>query len=187
MQEFTYLSNHFLIAMPGLADPNFFQTVTYICSHNSAGALGIVINRPMNLTLGELMEQLRITPVPKELSSEIIYSGGPVQREQGFVLHSPIGSWDSTFKVTDGIGITTSRDVLEALAQQKGPGNILIALGYAGWGAGQLEQEMVDNAWLSGPADPAILFHTPIDQRWTAAAAALGVDLNLLSGDAGHA
>jgi putative transcriptional regulator len=187
MQEFTYLSNHFLIAMPGLADPNFFQTVTYICSHNSAGALGIVINRPMKLTFGELLKQLQITPVPTELSAEIIYSGGPVQREQGFVLHTPMGNWESTLKVTDNIGITTSRDILEALAHQRKPGNVLMALGYAGWGAGQLEQEMVDNAWLSGPADADILFHTPVEQRWSAAAAAIGVVLNLLSGEAGHA
>jgi putative transcriptional regulator len=187
MQEYTYLNNHFLIAMPALADPNFFQTVTYICSHNADGALGIVINRPTQLTLGELLKQLEVEPIPPELTSKIVFSGGPVQKGLGFVIHTPIGSWDSTLKVTDNIGITTSRDILEALVQGRGPGKAFMALGYAGWGAGQLEQEIVDNAWLSGPADPEILFHTPVEQRWSAAAAAIGVDLSLLSGDAGHA
>jgi putative transcriptional regulator len=187
MIESTYLTNQFLIAMPGLADPNFFQSVTYICEHSAAGALGIVINRPLTLTLGELLEHLQIPPARAAIAAIPAYSGGPVQQEQGFVIHTPIGQWESTLRVTETIGITTSRDILQSLARGKGPDQVLIALGYAGWGAGQLEREMAENAWLSGPADPTILFQTPSEKRWSAAAALLGVDLSLLSGDAGHA
>ncbi len=187
MTETTYLTNQFLIAMPALADPNFFHTVTYISEHNSAGALGIVVNRPLTLTLGELLDHLKISEALPEIAAMPVYSGGPVQPEQGFVVHSPVGHWGATLEVTETIGITTSRDILENLAQGAGPDRSLVALGYAGWGPGQLEREMVENAWLSGPADPDILFRTPIQQRWSAAAALLGVDLTLLSGDAGHA
>lgn len=187
MSEATYLTDQFLIAMPNLADPNFFHTVTYISEHNASGALGIVINRPLTLTLGDLLEHLEIPIAIPDIAAMPVYSGGPVQPEQGFVVHSPVGYWGATLKVTDTIGITTSRDILEALAQGRGPARILVALGYAGWGPGQLEREMVENAWLSSPADAAILFHTPIPQRWMAAAALLGVDLNLLSSGAGHA
>lgn len=187
MNETTYLTNQFLIAMPGLADPNFFHTVTYVCEHNAAGALGIVVNRPLTLTLGELLEHLQ-TPLDRAALAAIpVYSGGPVQQEQGFVIHTPVGQWESTLAITDNIGITTSRDILQALTEGQGPEQLLIALGYAGWGPGQLEREMAENAWLSGPADPAILFQTPHEERWSAAAALLGVDLSLLSGDAGHA
>ncbi|MDQ2696906.1 MAG: YqgE/AlgH family protein [Pseudomonadota bacterium] len=185
--EPTYLTNQFLIAMPGLADPNFFHTVTYICEHNAAGALGIVINRPLNLSLGELLAHLKIPAGSAGIAAMPVFSGGPVHQEQGFVVHTPLGRWESTLKVTDAIGITTSRDVLQAMALGQGPEQALIALGYAGWGEGQLEQEMVANAWLSGPATADILFHTPVESRWTAAAALLGVDLSLLSGESGHA
>ena len=187
MNEATYLNNQFLIAMPKLADPNFSQTVTYLCEHDAAGALGIVINRPLNLTLGDLLEHLKISVTQSEIADQLIYSGGPVQPEQGFVIHTPVGHWDATLRVTDSIGITTSRDILQSLACGEGPEQALVALGYAGWGAGQLEREMTENAWLSGPADPNIVFKTANGQRWSAAAALLGVDLSLLSGDAGHA
>ena len=187
MIESTYLTNQFLIAMPALADPNFFHTVTYICEHNSAGALGIVINRPLTLTLGELLEHLQIEQRQDGVESLPVFSGGPVQQEQGFVIHTPVGKWESTLQVTPSIGLTTSRDILQALASGEHKERALVALGYAGWGPGQLEQEIANNAWLSGPADDAILFDTPHAQRWSAAAALLGVDLALLSGDAGHA
>ena len=188
MIEQTYLTDQFLIAMPGLADPNFFQTVTYICEHDDGGAMGIIINRPLNLSLGELLEHLDITAVRSEARKIPLYSGGPVQPEQGFVLHTPLGNWDASLQITDTIAVTTSRDILQALALDKeSPRQVLIALGYAGWGPGQLEQEMAANAWLSGPADPEILFQTDHDKRWAAAAALLGVDLRLLSGDTGHA
>jgi putative transcriptional regulator len=187
MIEPTYLSNQFLIAMPTLADPNFYQTVTYISEHNASGALGLVINRPLSLTLGQLLEHLDLSTQRVDLAALPIYQGGPVQPEQGFVLHSPLGHWGATLRVTDQIGITTSRDILQAVACGEGPDDLLVTLGYAGWGPGQLEQELAENAWLSGPADPDILFRTHSDRRWLAAAALLGIDLNLLSADAGHA
>lgn len=190
MLEPSYLSNQFLIAMPGLMDPNFHHTVTYICSHDADGALGLVINRPLELSLGELLQHLQITLADSSaLYANKVFAGGPVQPEQGFVLHTPHGQWDSTLKINDDIGLTTSRDILQAAGelQEQAPQRFLLALGYAGWGAGQLEREMVENAWLSGPADTRVIFDTPISERWAAAAALLGVDLALLSSDAGHA
>lgn len=188
MAESTYLNNQFLIAMPSLADPNFAQTVTYICSHDASGALGIVINRPLELTLGELLEHIQLPqPQAAALSGRPVFAGGPVQPQQGFVLHSPVGDWGSTLQVSEQLGLTTSSDILQALEGTTAPRRLLVALGYAGWGPGQLEQEIVENAWLSGPADQGILFDTPVTERWAAAAALLGVDLRLLSGDAGHA
>ena len=187
MNESTFLTNHFLIAMPTLADPNFFQTVTYICEHNDAGALGIVINRPLQLELSELFRHLNIVEERPGTTKIPVFSGGPVQQEQGFVMHTPLGQWDSTLRVTDALGITTSKDILQALARNEGPRQIFIALGYAGWGPGQLEREMGENAWLSGPADPDVVFRVPVEKRWSAAAALLGIDLSLLSADAGHA
>ncbi len=187
MTEPTYLSHQFLIAMPTLADPNFFQTVTYITEHNANGALGLVINRPLNLTLNQLLEHLNLSSDRPEVAEIPVYHGGPVQPEQGFVLHSPVGHWGATLRVNNDIGITTSRDILQAVARGEGPDHLLVALGYAGWGPGQLEQEMADNAWLSSPFDFDIVFATPSDQRWLAAAALLGIDLNLLSSHVGHA
>ncbi|MCP5424975.1 MAG: YqgE/AlgH family protein [Gammaproteobacteria bacterium] len=185
--ETTYLNNHLLIAMPGLMDPNFHQTVTFLSEHNADGALGIVINRPLNITLGNLLEHLGIATNSPAVAGMPVYYGGPVQPQQGFVVHTPLGNWGSTLRVTDTVGITTSRDILEAVATGEGLEQALVALGYAGWGAGQLEREIAENSWLFGPSDQRILFDTPSEQRWVAAAALLGVDLNLLSGEAGHA
>ena len=189
MIDATCLTGHFLIAMPALADPNFAQTVTYLSEHNANGALGLVINRPLKLTLAQLMEHLDIdvSLTPPKLANTSVHYGGPVQPDQGFVLHSPVGDWGATLRVNDQIGITTSRDILQALAVGKGPTHWRVTLGYSGWAAGQLEQELVDNAWLSSPADFRILFDTPHDQCWSAAAALLGINLALLSSDAGHA
>jgi len=181
------LTNHFLIAMPGLQDPNFSRTVTYVCEHTDQGAMGIVINRPMDIRLGEMLDQLDIKSSDHQVLDAQVYLGGPVQQERGFVLHSAGEGFDSTLCVTPEICVTTSRDVLEAIADGKGPTHRLIALGYAGWGGGQLEQEMSANAWLSGPVDEEIIFDLPASARWQAAANLLGVDLNLLSGEAGHA
>lgn len=182
-----YLTNQFLIAMPGLEDPNFFHSVTYICEHNEEGALGLVINRPLDMQLAEILRHVHLEHAKPEAQQIPVHLGGPVQQDRGFVLHEPLGDWDATLKVTDRIGITSSVDILEAIANNHGPERTLIALGYAGWGAGQLEREIAENAWLSGPADSEILFNTPDEQRWRAAAASLGVDLDLLSGEAGHA
>jgi putative transcriptional regulator len=183
----TSLTNHFLIAMPGLQDPNFSRTVTYVCEHTDQGAMGIVINRPMDIRLGEMLDQLDIKSEDHQVLNALVYLGGPVQPERGFVLHSSGDGFDSTLTITPEISVTTSRDVLEAIASGRGPARRLIALGYAGWGSGQLEQEMSANAWLSGPADEEIIFKLPPNARWQAAADLLGVDMNLLSGEAGHA
>ena len=183
----SYLNNHFLIAMPALADPNFSHTVSYICEHTSQGAMGVVINRPTDLVLGDLLEQLNIEAGDEEIARTPIYQGGPVQIDRGFILHQPLGDWDSTLPVTEEIGLTMSQDIIEAIAHGMGPKKYHIALGYAGWDEGQLEEELLSNAWLSGPADKVIVFDEPVERRWQAAASALGVELNLLSTDVGHA
>lgn len=180
------LTNQFLIAMPALTDPNFFHSVTYICEHNGEGALGIVINHPMEIRLGDVLEHMGIHAKTEQIASLPVFAGGPLHRERGFVIHYPGGKWDNVLNVGE-IGIASSRDILEAIARGEGPAQALIALGYAGWGPGQLEQEMADNAWLSGPADVRILFDLPSEERWAAAAALFGVDLNRLSNDVGHA
>lgn len=181
------LKSQLLIAMPALEDPNFARTVTYICEHGDHGAMGIVLNRPTDLCLADVLKHMEIEGGLGAAGEQIVFLGGPVEEERGFVLHTHTEPWDSTLPITDEISITTSRDILEAMAHGDGPGQTLVALGYAGWGAGQLEKELQDNAWLSGPADQSILFELPPEQRWEAAAKLLGVDLNLLSNDAGHA
>ena len=180
------LSNHFLIAMPALEDPNFHHTATYICEHDADGALGVVINRPLEMQLGEILSHMDIETGSEEIAARPVYMGGPVQSDRGFVLHEPVGEWEATLQVTESIGITSSSDILAAIARGEGPEKTIVLLGYAGWGAGQLEQELAANAWLSGPASSEVVFDTPSEQRWQAAAALLGVDLNLLSAEAGH-
>jgi putative transcriptional regulator len=182
-----YLNNQFLIAMPALADPNFSHTVTYICDHTPLGAMGVIINRPTELLLADLLEQLNIEPADDDIASTPVYLGGPVQVDRGFILHQPPGDWDSTLAITENISLTTSQDIIEAIAHGVGPRKFHIALGYAGWGDGQLEEEILSNAWLNGPADEGIVFDEPIDRRWQAAASAMGVELNRLSSDVGHA
>ncbi|MEQ8497445.1 MAG: YqgE/AlgH family protein [Gammaproteobacteria bacterium] len=181
------LTNHFLIAMPTLADPNFSRTVTYICAHNEEGAMGIVVNRPLDIELGEVLEQMELSTADPAVRTRPVYQGGPVHTDRGFVLHRPARDWNSTITVTADLGVSTSRDILEAISTGTGPSDSLVALGYAGWGAGQLEQEMADNAWLSGPANLAIMFETPAELRWERAAALIGVDLAAMSHDVGHA
>jgi putative transcriptional regulator len=187
MGDTRFLNDHFLIAMPALADPNFFHTATYICEHNAEGALGIIINRPLDLRLQDILDHLELNATTEDIGNLPVYMGGPVHRERGFIIHEPLGNWEATLKVTSKTGITSSLDILEAIARGEGPDRVLITLGYAGWGAGQLESEIAANAWLSGPADTDIVFETSYEKRWEAAAALIGVDLNLLSGDAGHA
>jgi putative transcriptional regulator len=181
------LTHHFLIAMPMLADPNFHQTLTYICEHSEMGCMGLVINRQVGLNLGEIFEQMNIQTSSRELRKNTVYYGGPVESERGFVLHEPVGNWNATLDTGHGIAVTTSRDILEAMAGGDGPEKALVTLGYAGWAAGQLEHELSQNAWLTCPAEPNIVFETQAKDKLSAAAAKLGVDLNLLASDAGHA
>ena len=186
------LTDHFLIAMPTLNDPHFQQTVSYICEHNSEGAMGIVINRPSELTLADLCEQLKIPLADTEIATCPVFYGGPVETERGFILHSPVGNWDSTLTITKDIGLTVSQDIIQAIAEDYDPDNkrpehFIISLGYAGWSADQIEDEIAENAWLNVPASKEILFSSPVEQRWTAAAALLGINIQQLSGDIGHA
>ena len=187
MPDFVTLENQFLIAMPMLADPNFEKTVTLICQHNENGALGVVINRTTNLRVSEVLEQLSLPCDGLDNPDMPVHFGGPVQIERGLILHDEAGDWDSTLPVSDSLCLTTSKDILEAIAKNSGPENCLLALGYAGWGDGQLEREISENAWLSGPADNDIIFHTPIEERWPNAAKLLGVDIAMLSTGVGHA
>jgi len=181
------LSHHFLIAMPNMTDPMFAKSLTYVCEHNEQGALGIVVNRPINLTLGELFAQIKLPLQPGELENLPVHFGGPVQTDRGFVLHETPGDWQSTMIINERVGLTTSKDILEAVGQGKGPRNILVTLGYAGWAQGQLEHELSQNAWLSVPASEHILFELPAEERLPAAMALLGVDYATLSADSGHA
>lgn len=181
------LRDHFLLAMPGLTEGIFSHSITYICEHGESGAMGIVINQPLDLSVAEIFEHLQITP-HQSFSDTPVMAGGPVQIDHGFVLHRKTDqSWEASLKVTSEITLTTSRDILRAIADDSGPQDHLIALGYAGWAAGQLEQELAENSWLTLPANSDIIFSTPADQRLVAAAALLGIDMNLISGEAGHA
>jgi len=179
--------HHFLIAMPAMADSSFAKTLVYICEHNEQGALGIIVNRPTNLTLSELFEQTKIPMGELELSSMPVYFGGPVQTDRGFVLHKPVGQWQSTLAINDNLGLTTSRDILLAVGAGLEPKNLLLTLGYSGWAQGQLEHELTQNAWLTVPASEHILFELPSEERLLAAMALLGVDYASLSEYAGHA
>jgi len=182
-----YLQQQMLIAMPAMADPNFSRSVTLMCQHNEEGAIGITINRQSDFTLGELLFQLNIPCDSQEISSMIVLEGGPVSPERGFVLHTPFEGFDSSIQINDDIMVTTSRDVLAVIAAGKGPQHFLVALGYAGWGDGQLESEMRQNAWLSVPADKCILFESAPQNRWERAVSTLGININDLHGVGGHA
>jgi len=181
------LTHHFLIAMPSMADPYFAKSLTYVCEHNDQGALGVVVNRPIDMTLQALFERLSLTLKHKDLSDAPIYFGGPVQTDRGFVLHEPAGNWQSTLRVRDAIGLTTSKDILEAVGRGEGPDKLLVTLGYAGWSAGQLEHELGQNAWLTVEAQDAIIFDLPSEERLPAAMELLGVDYARLADSAGHA
>ncbi|NIV37283.1 MAG: hypothetical protein GWN58_50030, partial [Anaerolineae bacterium] len=152
------------------------------------GTMGIIINRPHELSLGTLLSQMNIEAASDSIKTTPLYDGGPVTPEHGFVLHRPLGDWEVTLPTSDEVGLTASKDIIEAIARNEGPEEYLIALGYAGWSAGQLEQEILDNSWLAGPANHSIIFNTPTEERWATAAALLGVDdITLLSTDTGHA
>jgi putative transcriptional regulator len=181
------LTEHFLIAMPNMADPHFAKSLTFICEHNDQGALGLVVNRPTEMNLHALLEQVSIAAETDDFKSVAVHFGGPVQVDRGFVLHTPIGAWQSTLAVSSEIGLTTSRDILQAVARGEGPRQMLVTLGYAGWAPGQLEHELAQNAWLTVQAKPAVIFDLPAEERLPAAMSLLGVDYAKLSDIAGHA
>ncbi len=181
------LTHHFLIAMPNMADPHFSKSLTYICEHNEQGALGIVVNRAIDLTLSSLLDQLDIPADNLEIGHTQIHFGGPVQMDRGFVLHQPLGQWQSTLQVNDDIGLTTSKDILQAVAHGTGPSNFFVTLGYAGWAPGQLEHEISLNAWLTVAADTSLIFDLSLEARFEAAMHLLGINASNLSEDAGHA
>lgn len=181
------LTQHFLIAMPAMVDPHFARTLTLVCEHNENGALGVVVNRPTDMNLHGLLEQLKIQPHDNSFKRVPVHFGGPVQVDRGFILHHPLGAWQSTLAVGTEIGLTTSRDILQAVALGNGPEQILVTLGYAGWAPGQLEHELAQNAWLTVPARNDILFELPTEERLPAAMQLLGVDYANLSDVAGHA
>ncbi|MFY9460757.1 MAG: YqgE/AlgH family protein [Aquabacterium commune] len=185
------LTNQFLIAMPGMVDDNFAGTVVYLCEHSNNGALGLVINRPTDINLKHLFERVDLSLDRDDLAARPVFYGGPVQTERGFVLHEGLGDdgehYSSTLKISGGLEMTTSRDVLEALSSGAGPKRVFVTLGYAGWGAGQLEDEISRNGWLSVNADPELIFATPVAQRYDKALSLLGVDRSFLMGEAGHA
>ncbi len=186
-RESSPLSNHLLVALPALHDPHFARSVTLVCQHDGDGAMGVMINRASEYTLGEVLQQMGISSESEALQSQVVLAGGPVHPERGFVLHDGEREWDSTLTVGDGLYLTTSRDVLEAMARGDGPTQAVVALGCAGWGAGQLEQELVDDSWLMVPAGRELLFELPLEQRWQAAAGSIGVDLVNYASHSGHA
>ncbi|MEX8518736.1 MAG: YqgE/AlgH family protein [Leptothrix sp. (in: b-proteobacteria)] len=185
------LTNQFLIAMPGMADDTFAGSVVYLCEHNERGALGLVINKPIDITLKDLFERVELTLQRADLSDAVVFFGGPVHTERGFVLHERLnddnGHYNSSLQVPGGLEMTTSKDVLEALSQGAGPKRIFVTLGYSGWGAGQLEDELSRNGWLNVAADPGIIFDSPVEQRYDHALALLGISRSMLSQEAGHA
>lgn len=201
---FTNLTHHFLIAMPGLSDELFGKSVVYMCEHTERGALGLIINKPGDITLADLFEKVDLKLRRDDLATDPVYQGGPLQPERGFVLHEPMattpagevdgtedttqtGAYASTMRVPGGLEMTTSKDVLEAMSSGAGPRKVLVSLGYASWGEGQLESEITENSWLTVPADPAVIFDTPVDQRYARAMGLLGLQPWMLSPDAGHA
>lgn len=188
MGAFTSLKNHFIIATPNLTDPNFCRAVAYICDHTPEGAMAIIVNYPLTLHLSDVFQNMDIDSQNRQLNDMTIFAGGPIQQERGFVLHLPCQEhWESSLELSDNISITTSKDILQAMADNHGPQKALIALGYAGWGPGQLEKELADNSWILSPASADIVFNTPHDERWKAAAALIGVDIERMSSQMGHA
>ncbi|MGA2778339.1 MAG: YqgE/AlgH family protein [Steroidobacteraceae bacterium] len=187
MSESGYLTNQLLIAMPAMLDPNFAQTVALICDHGPRGALGLILNKPLQMRMGEVFEQLEISVPTGPFAQRPVLRGGPVQTDRGFVVHRAGGSWESTLIVSDTLHVTTSRDILAAIARGEGPAEAVVALGYAGWDGGQLEDEIRANAWLNAPVDSGIIFDLPFESRWQAAARLLGVEISRISPISGNA
>ena len=187
ISDLGYLTNQLLIAMPAMGDPNFSHTVALVCDHGPRGALGLILNKPLPMRMAEIFEQLEIELKTGSLRERQVLRGGPMQTDRGFVVHRAGGEWDSTLKVSDAIHVTTSRDILAAMARGEGPQEAIVALGYAGWDGGQLEDEMRANAWLNAPVDSGLIFDLPFELRWEAAGRLLGVELSRISPISGNA
>ena len=185
----TWLRGHFLVAMPGMADPRFSRSLIYLCEHSAQGAMGLVINKPTDMSLGSLFDRVELAMAhpSDEMAGQPVLFGGPVQLDRAFILHKPAKPWQSTMLVTDDIALTSSKDILESVGSDTAPNAMLVALGYAGWVPGQLDNEILQNAWLSVPADDEILFDLPYEERLPAALAKLGIAFDRLSDVAGHA
>ncbi|EGR7954486.1 YqgE/AlgH family protein [Vibrio vulnificus] len=185
------LTNHFLVAMPGMKDPYFQHSVIYICEHNEEGAMGLMINAPIDITVGKMLEQVDVQPVHPQLNTSSltkpVYNGGPVAEDRGFILHRPKDFYESSLQMTEQISVTTSKDILTVLGTEAEPSSYIVALGYSGWSAGQLEAELAENSWLTVEANPDIIFDTPIAMRWQKAVQMLGIHASQLSAQAGHA
>lgn len=181
------LTGHVLVAMPGMDDPRFARAVVLLCQHGEDGAMGLVVNRLSDYRLGEIFAQMQITDIAPDFTDRPVLAGGPVQTDRGFVLHQGSSEWDSTLRINEALAVSTSRDVLQMIAVGKGPARYVLMLGFSGWGPGQLESELADNAWLTVPADDELLFDVPLDLRWQTANARLGVAPGQLAGYAGHA
>lgn len=185
--EPSILTGHFLIAMPNLAEPPFARGVALLCQHDEEGAVGLLVNQLSEYRFGDVLAQMKLECVDSELADAPVLIGGPVQQERGFVLHREAGHWESSHRINHEWSVTTSRDILVAMAAGEGPRESIMVLGYAGWDAGQLEQELMQNAWLTTEANGRVVFETPLEDRWRAAAGLVGIDARQLSGYAGHA
>lgn len=181
------LAGQLLLAMPTLSDPNFSRSVVLVCEHNAEGALGLVVNRPLRLQLGQILDQLKLEHSGADIAALPVFAGGPVETQRGFVLHDSPADFIDSLQIGDALAVTASETVLAAIVRSAGPRRFMVALGYAGWSAGQLERELAENAWLSVPSSPRLIFDTAVEERWRQAAARIGVDLDRLSGEAGHA
>ncbi|MFA5959497.1 MAG: YqgE/AlgH family protein [Tatlockia sp.] len=181
------LANHLLIAMPAMGDPNFAHSVIYVCEHHVQGTVGLMINRPMQFPLGLVFEQMQIEPAASKQKQLPLLFGGPIQPERGFVIHRPFGGWRSSLALRDDVTVTTSNDIIRAIAIDQGPKDALVTLGYTGWNENQLEQEVLDNVWLVCPYSPEVLYEVPFPERWEYAGLTIGVKMNQLSTNAGHA
>ncbi|HRD70490.1 MAG TPA: YqgE/AlgH family protein [Legionella sp.] len=181
------LANHLLIAMPSLNDPNFERTVIYICEHHDQGSVGLIINRPMQFPMSIVFEQLKIEPLRKEHNAMPLLFGGPIQPERGFVIHKQTGGWRSSLFLQDEVTVTTSNDIIRAIAVDSGPKDVLVTLGYSGWTDHQLEQEVMDNVWLVCPYKSEIMYDVPFEDRWEYAGTTLGIKMSQLTSSAGHA
>jgi putative transcriptional regulator len=187
MAESTPFTNQLLIAMPALRDPTFSRGVAFLCQHGEDGAMGLIINRLSEYRLGDVLAQMHMHSDDTDIMDAPVLIGGPVQPERGFVLHATGGDWESSFRVSDQLSVTTSRDILVAMAAGNGPRHAVVALGYSGWSPGQLEQELCENHWLTAPVSEQVLFETPLEERWEAAAGLVGVNMTQLASYAGHA